>query len=368
MNHSNVSNDTESKNVTRFEQFLTNKYIIVLFSFIFGLSYIFQRFFTDLDEYFISNVLRNHFTKEFLDPFWLAIFWLTVAIFFMMILCFFVFINKRRDALAMLAIVVIGGLFLGDALKIVFQLDRPPGHFSDWVPAIYNSFIPLPGESHDFPAQSVLVPAALFTYFYLKKPERKRAISYLIFTGVLFFARPYIGVNHISASVAGTILGMYIGLIVHRYLDQVRSSALFDSKIKKLLISVGIFALMTFIYTLERPLFYSEPSRGVDLDIRMFSMVLGGFIGISVDGPKQLQYRFETSMQKLKFIISLLIAYLVLFTFYVSALLVPIPFLFIGIVIGFIDGLWISIGGPKFVEYMNKTTIKNSKEEYKNGN
>lgn len=320
---------------------------------LFIFSYIFQRFFTDLDEFFISEILRNEALRVIMDPFWLIMFWPTVAIFFLSILVYFVFANKRATALAVLAIVGIGGLFLGDTLKSIFLLERPPGSFSDWVPVIYEGFIPLPGESHDFPAQSVLVPAALSVFFYLRDPKRWKALFFIIYTGLMFLARPYIGVNHISASLAGTVLGIYIGYLSLKYTEEIRKLSIFNSIPKRLLISIGFFTLMFLIYTLERPLFYSEPSRGVDLDIRMFMIVLGGFIGISVDGPKELRFQKDTFLQKIKFIGSIIIGYLILFSIYILALLIPTDLLFIGIILGFIDGLWISIGGPKLIEIIN---------------
>ena len=348
-------NSTEK---TRFESILENKITLICCIALFFLSYIFQRYFTDLDEYFISNILRNELMKTFSDPFWLVLFWGTVAIFFLSFVVYFVFSNKRSKALALLAIVVLGALFIGDSLKIVFQLARPPQEFSAWVPEFYNNFIPTTSETHDFPAQSVLVPAAIAVYFYLRKPEKWKGLIFFIYVGLMFFARPYIGVNHISASVSGAILGIYIGFVIYKYGDTVREMSIFNKKWKKLVIAVVIFASMFIIYTLERPVFYSKPSQGVDLDIRMFMIVLGGFIGVALNGPKELSFEFENITQKIRFIASILICYIVMFAIYLSALLVPVSLFFVGIILGFIAGLWISMAAPKLVEYVNKNAIK----------
>ncbi|TXT57288.1 MAG: membrane protein of unknown function [Promethearchaeota archaeon] len=340
---------------TKFEQILKSKYTLVVSIILFGFAYIFQRFFSELDEAFIAVVLRNDLMRPVADPFWLIMFWPTVAIFFLSITVYFVFSNNRSTALAMLAIVVLGGLFLGDALKSVFDLPRPPQSFSDWVPAIYESFIPTTAETNDFPAQSVLVPAAFCTYFYLKNPSKKRGIFFIIYVILMFFARPYIGVNHISASIAGTIIGIYTGLIVYEYTGQVRVLSIFDSKIKKLLISLGFFLLMFIIYWLQRPLFHTRPAQGVDLDIRMFMIVLGGFLGLSItDYPKQLNFEVNEASNKLRFYGSILVCYIILFAIYFLTLILPEGLLWLGIIIGFIDGLWISIGGPRIVEMINK--------------
>jgi hypothetical protein len=349
-----TQNEFEEK-ITRFEEILTNKYTIILSVILFGLAYIFQRFFSGLDEAFIAVVLRNDLLRPIADPFWLIMFWPTVAIFFLSITVYFVFVNKRSTALAMLAIVVLGGLFLGDALKTLFDLPRPPQSFSDWVPAIYESFIPTTAETNDFPAQSVLVPAAFCTYFYLKNPTKKKGIFFTIYVVLMFFARPYVGVNHISASIAGTIVGLYTGLIVYRYTDDVRDLSIFNSKKKKLVIALGFFILMFLIYWLQRPLFHTKAAQGVDLDIRMFMIVLGGFLGISItDYPRELKFKATEFNEKLSFYGAILISYLILFGVYVVTLILPEQLLWLGIIIGFIDGLWIAIGGPKLVENLNK--------------
>lgn len=59
---------------TRLESVLENKITVICCIALFILSYIFQRYFTELDEYFISNILRNELMKTFADPIWLVLF------------------------------------------------------------------------------------------------------------------------------------------------------------------------------------------------------------------------------------------------------------------------------------------------------
>ena len=355
MNKVNTNRPSESK----LETFLTNKFTAISAIVIFFLAYLFQRFFPTLDEAFISKILRLEPLRFLLDPFWLIMYWGTVAIFFLSITVYFVFANKRAIALAMLAIVVLGGLFLGDALKTLFALNRPPQSFSAWAEAFLSGFIPTTAETNDFPAQSVLVPAAFCTYFYLRNPKKWKAIAFPIYVILMFFARPYIGVNHISANIAGTVLGIYIGVIVFKYTPKIRDLQIFDKEIYKLLVAIAIFTLMFIIYWLQRPLFVSQPSQGVDLDIRMFFIVCGGFIGLSIsEYPKELKFFLKTINEKVKFVLSILISYIILFALYLGSLTLPTSLIWIGIIIGFIDGLWIAIGGPYLVEYINKNTIE----------
>ncbi|MFO7797827.1 MAG: phosphatase PAP2 family protein [Promethearchaeati archaeon] len=344
---------------TKLEKFLSHYIVVAGMVGIFILAFLFQLFFEHLDEVFISTILRNEFLRPICDPFWLIIYWGTVALVFLSIAVYFVFDNKRGLGLAMVAIVVLGGLFLGDALKSFFELFgiQRPDIPIDWVPNFYADFLPTRTETSDFPGQSVLVPAALSVYFYLKKPKKWKKIAFPIYVGLMMFARPYVGVNHFSANIAGTIIGIYIGLIVYKFTPLVRNLDIFENKIYKLLISIGVFGLMVIIYSYQRP-FLIEPAQGVDLDVRMFMMVLGGFIGLSVtDYPKELEFQLETSVHKFKHLISIILSYIVLFGLYVFTLILGPALLWLGIIIGFIDGLWIAIGGPMLVEYINKETI-----------
>jgi len=355
-----MSNEEEIKSSeTRLEAFLSNYIVIAIMLGIFIFALIFQLFFENLDEIFISTILRNELLRPICDPFWLVIYWGTVAIVFLSIAVYFVFDNKRGLGLAMVAIVVLGGLFLGDTLKSlfgVFGIQRPDISIA-WIPDLYADFLPTRAETSDFPGQSVLVPAALTVYFYLRNPKKWKKIVFPVYVGLMMFARPYVGVNHFSANIAGTILGIYIGLIVYKFTPKIRHLDIFENKLYKLLISIGVFALMVLIYTTQRP-FLIEPAQGVDLDVRMFMMVLGGFIGLSVtEYPKELNFKLETGFQKIKHLISIILAYIVLFGLYVTTLILGPGLLWLGILIGFIDGLWIAIGGPMLVEYINKETI-----------
>jgi hypothetical protein len=335
------------------EDFLTNKITIACMIAVFFFSFLFQLFFADLDEFFISEILRFRPLRPLCDPFWLVIYWPTVAIFFLSITVYFVFTNKRSLSLAMLAIVVLGGLFLGDALKSLFSifgLGRPPQALSAWVPDLYADFLPTTSETSDFPGQSILVPAAFSVYFYLRNPEKWKAIVFPVYVVLMVFARPYVGVNHISANIGGLIIGAYMGLIVFKFSESFRKSSLFTTKWKKLLIALGVFGLMFLIYWIQRPVFVSRAAQGVDLDIRMFMMVFGGFLGLSMsEYPKELELKKDW-----KYILSILLAYLILFGLYFGSLALPESLLWVGIIIGFIDGLWIAFGGPWLVEYLNK--------------
>jgi hypothetical protein len=346
---------------TKFEEFLLNKLVIIGLAVIFSITFLFQLFFADIDEYFIAEILRFKPLRPILDPFWLVMFWPTVAIFFLSITVFFVFSNKRSIALAMLAIVVLGGLFLGDALKSLFGLfglGRPAQSLSAWVPELYSSFLPTTSETSDFPGQSILVPAAFCVYFYLRKPKKWKAILFIVYNGLMLFARPYIGINHISANIGGLIIGLYFGLIVFKYKDAVARSSLFNTKLKKCLIALSVFGLMFLIYWIQRPVFVNKPTQGVDLDIRMFMMVFGGFLGLSLtDYPKELNFRLNTTGKKLAYSFSIVFSYVILFALYSGALILPENLLWLGIIIGFIDGLWIAVGGPMIVGYLNKKSI-----------
>lgn len=357
-----IAKEEIKESPSKFEDFLLNPYIIICLVAVFFGAFFFQLLFPKIDEAFISEVLRLEILRPICDPFWLVLYWPTVAIFFLSITVYFVFANKRGLSLAMLAIVVIGGLFLGDALKSffsIFGLGRPPQDLSSWVPALYGDFLPTTSETGDFPGQSILVPAAFSVYFYLRKPKPWKAILFPVYVGLMVFARPYVGVNHISANIAGLIIGIYMGLIVYKYSESIRKSVIFDSKLKKLLVAVGLFGLMFLIYWIQRPVFVSRAAQGVDLDIRMFMMVFGGFLGLALfEYPKEVSLQFENLKDKGIFILSILLSYVVLFGLYFGALMLPDSILWVGIIIGFIDGLWITLGGPKLVEYLNQESIE----------
>ncbi len=357
-----IAKEHINKSTSKLEDFLLNKYVLIGMVVIFFGAFFFQFFFSDLDEAFISEVLRLEALRPICDPFWLVLYWPTVAIFFLSITVYFVFGNKRGLSLAMLAIVVIGGLFLGDAFKSffsIFGLGRPPQALSSWVPGFYGDFLPTTSETSDFPGQSILVPAAFSVYFYLRKPTKQKAIIFPIYVALMVFARPYVGVNHISANIGGLIIGIYMGLIVYKYSGAIRYSSLFDSKLKRILVAVGVFGLMFLIYWIQRPVFVSKAAQGVDLDIRMFMMVLGGFLAISATNyPKELKFNLETSQKKGKYLLSIGLSYLVLFGLYFGALALPESLIWVGIIIGFIDGIWIGLGGPFLVEYLNQEAIQ----------
>ncbi|MBD3216085.1 MAG: phosphatase PAP2 family protein [Candidatus Lokiarchaeota archaeon] len=344
---------------TILEGFLSNYFVIAGMVVIFSFSFLFQLFFENLDEIFISTILRNEFLRPICDPFWLVVYWGTVAIFFLAIAVYFVFDNKRGMGLAVVAIVVLGGLFLGDALKSFFGLFgiQRPDIPINWIPDFYADFLPTRTETSDFPGQSVLVPAALSVYFYLKNPKKWKKVIFPIYVVLMMLARPYVGVNHLSANIAGTILGIYIGLLVYNYTPKVRQLEIFKSKIIKFVAAVGVFGLMIIIYTTQRP-FLIEPAQGVDLDVRMFMMVLGGFIGLSLtEYPKELKFQLDSLKTKAIHISSIIICYIVLFGLYILTLILGPTLLWLGIIIGFFDGLWIAIGGPLLVEYLNKENI-----------
>lgn len=350
------------KSDSKLEDFLLNPYVIICLIAVFFGAFFFQLLFPKIDEAFIADILRLETLRPVCDPFWLVLYWPTVAIFFLSITVYFVFSNKRGLSLAMLAIVVIGGLFLGDALKSFFSLfglGRPPQDLSSWVPALYGDFLPTTSETSDFPGQSILVPAAFSIYFYLRKPKKWKAIVFPVYVGLMVFARPYVGVNHMSANIGGLIIGIYMGVIVYKYSESIRKSIIFDTKLKKTLVAIGVFGLMFLIYWIQRPVFVSRAAQGVDLDIRMFMMVFGGFLGLALfDYPKEFNFQLETTNVKLKYIGSIIISYLILFGLYFGSLALPDILLWVGIIIGFIDGLWIAYGGPRVVEYLNQDVTR----------
>ncbi|TFF99348.1 MAG: hypothetical protein EU541_05150 [Promethearchaeota archaeon] len=357
-----IAKEEIKKSDSKFEDILLNPYVIICLIGIFIGAFFFQLLLPGLDESFISEVLRFELLRPICDPFWLVLYWPTVAIFFLSITVYFVFANKRGLSLAMLAIVVIGGLFLGDALKSFFSLfglGRPAQELSSWVPAIYGDFLPTTSETSDFPGQSILVPAAFSVYFYLRNPKKWKAIVFPIYVGLMVFARPYVGVNHISANIGGLIIGIYMGLIVYKYGESIRKSVIFDNRIKKTIVAIGVFGLMFLIYWIQRPVFVSRAAQGVDLDIRMFMMVFGGFLGLALlDYPREINFQLDTTQTKGKYFLSIFLSYLVLFGLYFGSLALPDALLWIGIIIGFLDGLWIAYGGPRLVEYLNQETIK----------
>jgi hypothetical protein len=91
----------------------------------------------------------------------------------------------------------------------------------------------------------------------------------------------------------------------------------------------------------------------------MFMMVFGGFLGLALFVyPKELDFQLQTTKEQGKYIFSIILSYVVLFGLYFGSLALPEELLWIGIIIGFIDGLWIAYGGPYVVEYFNKEAIQ----------
>ncbi len=325
--------------------------------------YIVEQRYTALDEQFVDTYIRIAALRPVLDPVFLGLFWMTAAVFFASIMIYFMFTNQRRNALGVMVIVIVAGLFIGEGMKHLINVSRPDPMWTDWIPGVYSELIPSPIDDHDFPAQSSMVAAALYVFFYSNSLPKWKQWLLHVYVTVTILIRPYLGFNHLSGTVAGAIIGLYVGLIVKERLDDFREASMFSTRERKVGGSIVLFTIVGSLYSLKGAAFTQNfadsmlESMDKDLDLRMLIAMFGIFLGLSLFSyPKEIRYDLSDVSRRLAHYIAILVAIWVLLIFENMIFLTPVSQFGQGILISLLTGLWVSTMGPMLVHYLTEAS------------
>lgn len=185
----------------------------------------------------ILNLVQSN-SNSFLDLVFYAVssilghpgFWVIVA-------AFFYWSNREKDSFYLMFLIGITGAVVG-VLKEFFQIPRPSA--SEY--RVLDSY-----ESYGFPSGHASLASSAAAYFWNSVKKWKYLLIAMVIT--VAYSRMYLGAHFFSDVVAGTVLGIILGIAVLKFRKKTEHMHFKISKAKEeLLLFAAVIASIAVIY------------------------------------------------------------------------------------------------------------------------